>query len=497
MPTEPKTQNNFETITNLAADEVTEGSLSFSFRRYLTRVIGLDRAISFTIGARIWSSLAGIATLFAISRFLTPAEQGLYYTFSSLIALQVVFELGFSFVILQLASHEAAHVVRTGAGFEPGSSAHARLASILKKTISYYSVMAIAMGVILLPAGIFFFRTNGLSHGKGWLTPWCFVALVASASLPTAPLVSFFEGCGEISQAAELRLIQAVTGSLLAWSAFVVHAGLFAPGMIIAGQVICAAIWLMRRRTVMASLLRSDSNEHTVNWRSEIWPFQWRIAISWVSGYLIFQLFNPVLFAFQGPVVAGQMGMSLAIATALANIGLAWINTKASPFGTLVARRQYKELDRLFNDALRQSLAMLTIGCVFTWICAQIAAAYSPGIGHRLLPATPFGLLLATTVLNHIVFSQAIYLRAHKKESFLSISVLSAVVVGVSTYLTGKTFGATGAMVSYFFGHGVLCVLLGNIIFARDRKRWHADTRNDQTFKRDRSRQNWQPEGPV
>ena len=497
MPAEPKTHDNFETITNLPAHEVREGSLSFSFRRYLTRVIGLDKAISFTIGARIWSSLAGIATLFAISKFLTPAEQGIYYTFSSLIALQVVFELGFSFVILQLASHEAAHVVRTGAGFEPGSIAHSRLASILKKTIGYYSVMAIAMALILLPAGIFFFRMNGLSHSNGWLSPWCFVALLASASLPTAPLVSFFEGCGEISQAAELRLIQAVTGSLLAWSAFVVHAGLFAPGMIIAGQVICATVWLMRRRSLMSSLLRSDSKAHWVNWRTEIWPFQWRIAISWISGYLIFQLFNPVLFAFQGPIVAGQMGMSLAISTALANIGLAWINTKASPFGTLVARRQYRELDRVFNDALRQSLALLTIGCLLTWICAQIAAAYLPGIGRRLLPALPLGLLLATTILNHIVFSQAIYLRAHKRESFLSISVLSAVVVGVSTYLTGKTFGATGAMLSYFFGHGVLCVVLGNIIFVRDRKRWHADARNDRTSEQDRSRQNWQPEGPV
>ena len=29
-------------------------------------------------------------------------------------------------------------------------------------------------------------------------------------------------------------------------------------------------------------------------------------------GYFIFQLFNPVLFATEGAVVAGQMGMTLA-----------------------------------------------------------------------------------------------------------------------------------------------------------------------------------------
>jgi len=45
-----------------------------------------------------------------IARFLTPSEQGYYYTFNSLVALQIVFELGFSFVILQLAAHERAQL---------------------------------------------------------------------------------------------------------------------------------------------------------------------------------------------------------------------------------------------------------------------------------------------------------------------------------------------------------------------------------------------------
>jgi hypothetical protein len=474
MHTAPKTNNSFETVPITPLDKLSPKTSSFSVKEFLRRACGLDRAISFTIAARGWSSFAGIVTLFAISRFLTPVEQGIYYTFSSLIALQIVFELGFSFVILQLASHEAAHLTRTSDGFEPASTAHARLASILKKTIGYYSVMAVAMALVLMPAGIFFFRMNGLSGTKGWLTPWCFVALLACACLPAAPLVSFFEGCGEVSQAAQLRLMQAVAGSLLAWSAFIVHAGLFAPGMVIAGQAICAALWLQRRRTMIFSLLRSDSKRDSVNWRTEIWPFQWRLAVSWISGYLIFQLFNPVLFAFQGPVVAGQMGMSLAVATALANIGLAWINTKASPFGTLVARRQYAELDRVFNGALRQSLALLGFASLLAWICAGISAHYLPAIGRRFLPPAPLGLLLATTVLNHIVFSQAIYLRAHKKESFLYLSVLSAAVVAASTYWLGRTSGATGVMWGYFFGHGVLCVVVGTIIFRRDRRNWHA-----------------------
>ena len=66
----------------------------------LRSLLGLDRATVFTVLARGWSSLAGLVTILLIAHFLTGAEQGYYYTFGSLVALQMVFELGFSFVIL-------------------------------------------------------------------------------------------------------------------------------------------------------------------------------------------------------------------------------------------------------------------------------------------------------------------------------------------------------------------------------------------------------------
>ena len=79
-------------------------------RHWLRHVLGLDRAIGFTVLARFWASSAGLVTVALIARFLTPAEQGYYFTFGSLVAMQMVFELGFSFVILQLASHERAQL---------------------------------------------------------------------------------------------------------------------------------------------------------------------------------------------------------------------------------------------------------------------------------------------------------------------------------------------------------------------------------------------------
>src|ERR1035437_9646960 len=66
----------------------------------LKYAIGLDRAVAFTVLWRGWGAATGVVTLLFIAHFLTLTEQGYYYTFSSLVALQIVFELGFSVVIL-------------------------------------------------------------------------------------------------------------------------------------------------------------------------------------------------------------------------------------------------------------------------------------------------------------------------------------------------------------------------------------------------------------
>ena len=46
------------------------------------------------------------------------------------------------------------------------------------------------------------------------------------------------------------------------------------------------------------------------------------------------------------------MGMSLTVTGALSAVALAWMNTKSSPFGALVAQRKFDELDRLFFRTL-------------------------------------------------------------------------------------------------------------------------------------------------
>lgn len=450
-----------------------------SMRNKLKHWLGLDRAIAYTVMARFWSASAGVVTVMLIARFLTPKEQGYYYTFSSLVALQIVFELGFSFVVLQLAAHERAQLTFLPDGRVEGNAvAHSRLASVLQKSVRWYSVAAVLMAAVLLPVGFYFFTTHRHEGaGVAWKLPWCFLVIAASVIFQLDPIFSFLEGCGSISQVARMRLSQAMLGSILAWTAMATHHGLFSPAMMIAGQATMGLVFLFssQRRRLLKALLSYKVTEHFVGWRHEIWPFQWRIAISWLCGYFIFQLFNPVLFAYQGPVVAGRMGMSLSIASSIGAVAIAWMNTKASPFGNLVARGEIGVLDKLFFRTLWQSTLLLVSGAAAFLVVLLFVNFRFPQFATRVLPPWVFALLLLTTIINHIVFSQALYLRAHKREPFLMQTVVAAILLSCSTFVLGKYFGANAVAVGYFMVGVLFGLPSATYIFIIKRREWHGD----------------------
>src|SRR3972149_2579738 len=81
-------------------------ALVVGFSRKSLYRIGVDRAIGFTVASRFWQLAATSVTLFLIVRYLTPEEQGFYYTFQSMLGLQVLVELGLGGVLMQFVSHE-------------------------------------------------------------------------------------------------------------------------------------------------------------------------------------------------------------------------------------------------------------------------------------------------------------------------------------------------------------------------------------------------------
>ena len=85
-------------------------------------------------------------------------------------------------------------------------------------------------------------------------------------------------------------------------------------------------------------------------------------------------------------------------------------------------------------------------------------------------------LLLLTAIMNHITFCQAIYLRAHKREPFLGMTIAGSILLTTSTLLLGRYVGAGAVAAGYFGLTAVFGLPLGTYIFVTKRREWHRNT---------------------
>jgi hypothetical protein len=413
-----------------------------------------------------------VTLLLVASRF-TPELQGYYYTFNTLLAMQVFIELGLGYVIMQFASHEWAQLRLDGHGRIVGDpQALSKLVSLGQFAIRWYIVGGGLTAVGLGIAGWLFFSYSP-QIVLAWTAPWLVLCLLTGLNLCLLPLWSLLEGCNQVAQVYAYRLGQGILGSLFAWSAIWLGAGLWTGAIAAAVTLVWALLCLcLRYRQFFYQFCAAVPGPRLI-WRSEIWPLQWRIALSWLSGYLSFALFTPIAFQLHGPVIAGQIGMTWTLTSGLSAVAATWVVTKAPQFGAFVAGKKYADLDRL---ALRLGIAAVGVAC-----CGAIAieglvyflyTLHHP-LATRLLPPLPTGLFLLATVLLQISYTQSTYLRAHKQEPMLGLSVLTGLLIGLSTVVLGKYYGAMGMAVGYLAVVTLVALPLGTVIWYHCRAEWH------------------------
>jgi hypothetical protein len=297
------------------------------------------------------------------------------------------------------------------------------------------------------------------------------MVLGTGGNLAITPLLAVAEGCGLVAEVALVRLAQATLGTLGFWLLLALHMRLCAVPMISSLGFAVGLAWIVFvRRQFFWQLLRARIPGIAVRWWQEVWPFQWRIAVSWLSGFFIFQLFTPVLFAYRGPVVAGQMGMSLNISGAVSTIALAWLTTKSPTFGHYAALGRIHDLDALFFRSLRQAVVIACLLAATVFSLVVLVYHGHPGLARRLLAPLPFALLIAATLVQVVVSGEAIYVRAFKEERFLPISITSGLLIGMSTYLMGRAFGATGMLGGYLLVNLTVGLGMGTWVLNRKRR---------------------------
>ena len=429
-----------------AADSPPRGPL----RRFVNR-LEVDRATFYSLCLRFWQFLAGPISILMIGTFFSPHVQGYYYTFASLIALQSFFELGLYIVIINVSSHEWSHLKLDEAGQIQGDpAARSRLASLAKWLFKWYSVAGVLFAVGVGTSGGWFLYRND-SGLVDWEAPWLTLVACSAVVFWQLPFTVLLEGCGQMPVVNRYRVYQAVTANLAVWTGMTLGAGLWCAVIAALVQLTWNFVLFLHRYRSFFRELWKPALGPTLDWKIDIWPMQWRLAISGVLSYFAFQLFVPVMFNYHGSAVAGQMGMTLQLAMVLQAVALAWVQTRAPLFGQLIAKRDYRELDRVYFRLTKVSLGVVLAGGLAMWALVWGLHWGQLRLADRLLAPLPTALLLLAIACYHIPHCQALYIRAHKRDPLLYLSIVSNILLGLCVWWFGSRIGPLGATAAYLF----------------------------------------------
>lgn len=445
---------------------------------WIVKKLGIDKSIAYTSGGQIISSGGGLLTALFILKCLSGEEQGYYYTFKSILAIQVFFELGMNTVITQYAAHDVSHLTWNKTHLEGDDFYKSRLSSLLHFCLKWYCFFSIVLLATLIIGGFSFFNHFNDSNPVQWQTPWLILCLTTALNLVLTPLFSFLQGLGKIKEVARYFFYKYLFYLLSVLISFALGAKLYALSI---GNIVYIAISLFflffsSFGRIIWNIFQTNITTR-ISYFKEIFPFQWKIAVSWISGYFIFQLFNPVIFAIDGSTAAGQMGMTLTVLTGIQAFTYNWTSTKIPIYSGLIEKKQYGQLDHLFYNTIKQAISVnalfliIFFGGIFIFRHFGLCIA-NINLADRFLPYLPLLLMMIPEFANQFIAAWATYLRCHKKEPFLLYSIVTGILCCLSTLGIGHIWGMNGITMGYCL---ITLALMpwAHYIFKTKQRLWH------------------------
>lgn len=416
--------------------------------------------------------LGAVVTIGLVIRSFSPVLQGYYYGFLSLLVLQQLFQTGLSVVLQQFASHEWAHLGVVDGSIVGERSARSRLASLIHLSHRGFRATSAAVLIVLVLAGPLMFGGRE-DPGVSWVGPWYVLCLATSLSVLVLPMSVILEGSGYVAASQRAQLVGAVVGSIGGWVAILAGLGLYSVAVIAGLRTAVVALMLARPFSPFARLRFDSPDGLTISW-GELWPLQWRLSLTWLTGILMFQSMVPLTFQLVGPIAAGQIGLLNQILQAVIGIGGVWLVSAQPRMGRLAAARRFEEIRRLTRaTAIRCSVTATLIGFA-ALISVGIIDWVRPDIGARFGSPWLLVVLVLVAVSMQPGAAMVTAVRFQKKEPFVRLGLVSsALSIGVMA-IGATSYGLTGVVVGFASVIAILITPWSIVIYRKEMAREEA-----------------------
>ena len=295
----------------------------------------------------------GPLTILGVAAGLTLQEQGVFYVFLSLVALQWVLELGVSTNLVQYLS---------ATSNENDKVAAVKLAAI------YYLIAALILIVSLLSLAHFIIVDVDKNE---WYPQWFLLVCLAPFNLLSTLLVSVKEGLGNWGRAYFIKLISSLVYAMTL--ILCLYSGLKLWSLSVALIMLIVTTVVLSGRSILEYVIHAlFSGVGIKNVLTETSAFQGKLIAVWLIGYFYWNAFILATSRIIGIEFSGQLGMAMVVLTAFSMVGINIVQSQRALYTRLILNGS--------KDILQNLLLKRALFSTFIYILGVIVVVISMGL---------------------------------------------------------------------------------------------------------------------
>lgn len=190
-------------------------------------------------------------------------------------------------------------------------------------------------------------------------------------------------------------------------------------------------------------------------------------SFSMISGFLLFQIYTPVVYYFYGSEYSGKVGLSITVMTALFAISLTVLHAKLPYIIKLISNKNYEEAYKIYFNISKVSIAIFTL-FLLLGLHLLFNVEFFSIYKNRVVELSPFIILSLAWFLQLIVYFLVTFIRIFKRELFVIPTIVSSIYILISTVIILKYFSVNymflGLLSSYSFGLPWIYIIYKNFL---------------------------------
>lgn len=280
----------------------------------IKNIMSINKSAIYSIVGTFFRFASAPLIMLAMSKSMSLEEQGYYYAFISVAAIQWIFELGVSTCLVQsLAAIKQKNIAK----------------KYMEIGLCFYVFSSLMVFIFL---NIYALSVFEIAEASFWFLAWFFYAITISANLFLNYFLIVSEGVGDSEFVYLTRLKSSVAYSATLLIAIYFGYGLWSLFFAQLAQFFVTSYSIRKISEIIFIPHRRNLKKYKSIVR-KMWRFQYKVSLVWIFGYLYWNLINIYIFKTNGPVLSGQFGMVNSIFTALAVAMSAILFTKRSNIG--------------------------------------------------------------------------------------------------------------------------------------------------------------------